>query len=338
MSVRALRFPLCFYVARLHYCFVVATWTADRLGRLPVDVFPLILDHLPLKDRCNLARTGRKYRALHLRQLQASVSCLLRSFGLVHTEIRFMQTALSAVISGSAVSYVISNDVQPCNLDFYCPRDTYSLMCTFFLIATDYRPYYLGAAVVRSSVHEGTVQNTEWRNTKTGRSLRLIWSATDSALDCITSFPFTHLMGMITHYGFWHGYPASALNGLAMPNRSLVRLDHPSHKNAISWVVRKHQARGYKFSAERRGVHTCGTAPECPASVRTSLDSGCMNIFFPGRAFGAPSSAAAYTMAHSTSWTLDGAICHDSLRHFAGQDVLIRRVTNRACEASFFYL
>ncbi|KAF7349938.1 hypothetical protein MVEN_01294600 [Mycena venus] len=112
---------------------------ADKMGPIPVDVFSMILEDLSLLDRWRLAQTARKYRSLHLRQFQASANALLLRFGLCHSEIRFMQSALLVVVSGSAVLHISFPHVHPDNLDFYVPRHRTLWLARFLKTVTTYR-------------------------------------------------------------------------------------------------------------------------------------------------------------------------------------------------------
>ncbi|KAJ7648257.1 hypothetical protein DFH06DRAFT_1135699 [Mycena polygramma] len=270
----------------------------DFMGNVPVDIFFLILQCLPLLDRYHLGRTSRKYHALHLREFQASVNRLLRDFGLCHSEVRFMQSALWVMISGSAITRLVLAAGTPDNIDFYSPRDAYPWLVRFIEVATSYQLRGSSGPVVAL---EGTLDYMEWVCRPTQRTLKLICSTSDNAMDCTTKFPSSHSRAMLSHFGLWIGHAKTTTMALTMPNRPQLAACGTGGRTALADIVRKYMQRGYKFVAERSGPHICGSDYECPATLRTSIDGGCMNLFFP---------SLPYLAAPQPT----GSVCKDSLQ------------------------
>ncbi|KAJ7025304.1 hypothetical protein C8F04DRAFT_1300316 [Mycena alexandri] len=108
----------------------------DQLLRIPMDVIEEILQYLPLAARRNLGETSRKFVAFAARELQAGIARLLKRFGMYHAEIRFMQTATEAVLSGDTVPYLLDYNRVVNSLDFYVPESVFrlkALLRVFFI-------------------------------------------------------------------------------------------------------------------------------------------------------------------------------------------------------------
>ncbi|KAJ6451879.1 hypothetical protein C8R47DRAFT_1242432 [Mycena vitilis] len=292
----------------------------DFLGTVPVDIFFFILRQLPLLDRYNLGRSSRKYYALHLREFQASVNVFLREFGLCHSEIRFMQSALWVVISGSAITRLVLSAGTPDNIDFHTPRDAYPWLVRFMELTTSYQ-FRPDAGPIRH--FQGTLDRMVWVCRPTQRTLKFICSNSGNPMDCGPDFPFSHGIAMLTHFGLWIGHAKTATKGLTMPSRSRVPTNYPD----LSDMVDKYIRHGYTLIAERSGPHTCGVDYECPATIRTSIDGGCMNLFFPNLPYLA---APQQTVCHSQpiSWHLEGSVCEDGLQCRPVHGVVIKRPLN----------
>ncbi|KAJ7023361.1 hypothetical protein C8F04DRAFT_1240209 [Mycena alexandri] len=170
------------------------------------DVVGEILQYLPLTARRNLGKTSRKFAAFAARELQA--------------EIRFMRTATEAVLSGDTVPYLLDYDRVVNLLYFYVPGDTAPYLLDYDRVVNS---LYFYVPVFRTRdgqdrVHKGTRawEKADW--------ICVLQSNTDSALDCITYLPFSHLFGAVTAYGVWMAYPDCAVEGLSFPNRACMDL------------------------------------------------------------------------------------------------------------------
>ncbi|KAJ7120672.1 hypothetical protein C8R43DRAFT_1136623 [Mycena crocata] len=288
----------------------------EFLANVPTDIFPLIFSGLTLRDVLHLSWTSPDYHPLFARELQTVLTSLLSSFGLVYDEVRFMQTATLAVISGSTVARLLDSSVKPSNIDFYCPKPAYPWVGRFFEIATRYRP---ALPVGGSDRFEGIAECLQWHLPDMRHLVNIFCSESDSALECATYFPFSHLMAAITHYGVWFAYPSSSTKLLSMPNRDLVDASTPANRLALERLVKKYLRRGYSFVFNPVERHVCGAAYECPTTVRTTVDNGCLELFFPSHPFGAPFDPDhVYPLDRAVSWSLNGGACSNGEQALRG--------------------
>ncbi|KAJ7161935.1 hypothetical protein C8R43DRAFT_947431 [Mycena crocata] len=271
------------------------------------DAYTSIFSGLTLRDLMHLSWTSTKHHALFAREMQVALAALLSEFALEYTAVRFMQTATLTVIAGSTISHLLDPAVQPNNVDFYCPKPAYPWVGRFFEFATQHRPTKI---VDGSHRFEGIVECLQWRRPDHSRPINLFRADSDSALDSLTYLPFSHMMAGVTHYGMWFAYPSSCTNRMTMPNRDLADVSTPGLRDSIASVVKKYMDRGYAFTFHLADPHVCGRAYECPVTPRTSLDDGCLQIFFPSPPIGCPPDAAhVYPIDKAVTWSLDGCAC-----------------------------
>ncbi|KAJ7136462.1 hypothetical protein C8R43DRAFT_1132356 [Mycena crocata] len=286
---------------------LLAAGQSDSVAGAPVKVFPLIFSDLTLRDVLHLSWTSSKHHSIFGTEFQAALAALVTSFGLSYPQIRFMQTATLTVISGSTMSHLLDADIQPNNLDFYCPKPAYPWVGRFFEIASRYRP---ARTVDHCDLFEGISECLQWRRPDIHRLVNVFCSDSDSALECMTYFPFSHLMAAATHYGVWLAYPTSSTKKISMPNRDLVEVADPGNRQCLERLIKKYLSRNYSFAFHLASRHVCGTARECPVTVRTTIDDGCLQLFFPSHPFGAPVAPAhVYPADRAVSWSLNGASC-----------------------------
>ncbi|KAJ7018100.1 hypothetical protein C8F04DRAFT_1199462 [Mycena alexandri] len=299
----------------------------DSLSALPSEILAIITRLLPLDSRQSLAKTSNKLANLCARELQAGVSTLLLRFGLYHSEVRFMQTLTASLLAGDAIPYVLDYRspverlviITP-SMSFFKLHSSHDSVVRFFSLATG-RTHRTRAGEsdrgVEAVTRFGRGEDPDW--------IRVFRSETDSALDCITYLPFSHLFGAITAYGVWLPYPESATKGCSFPNRGsmAMMLGSAAAEWYVSRVIQKYTG-VFHFSFGFAPGHVCGTAYECPATPRFTDDEGCLNLFFPALPFGVvarPSSV--YPSATCMTWSLYGGACVESIN--------VRR-TKGACE------
>ncbi|KAJ7036746.1 hypothetical protein C8F04DRAFT_1181092 [Mycena alexandri] len=279
----------------------------DRLSGLPVEMFAIILPELNLGDRLALSRTSRKLRALCSRELQTCVKDLLNRFNLGHAEIRFMQTATFAVLCGHCISHLVDHTFDPLSLDFVTPNVTYKSVVRFLELATGLEPR--SALLNNLYTPDGTTDNVKFGYPTQSSFIRVSRSITDNALDGVTYAPFSHLIGAVTHYGLWLAYPQTSTRKCTMPNRDCLDFTDPATDERIQndfAFLHPH----FEIEFELRGPHECGRAWECPMTPRTTVDDGCLSIFFPNLPMGRTDAPLnTYPSKTSMSWSLGGHCC-----------------------------
>jgi hypothetical protein len=277
----------------------------DSFSKLPFELLHIIFAHMHIADKISLARLSRKFRAMCARELQAATTRLLAAYHLTHSEVRFMQTATSTLISGCAVANVLKSDFTPSTIDFIAPNDAYPSVIRFFDLATPYDAF--PAETLHSE--NGAIHVTALCGATMPRSVYLFRSETNSALDCIPYAKFSHLMLALTHYGLWIGYPEAAAAGVSYPNRDTVDFADSGTKYSVKTLLRE-AVHNFRFQFTLNRHHRCGVSFECPTTPRTTKDDGCLNLFFPGLPIGAPlEKTHVYPSDCAMAWSLGGRHC-----------------------------
>ncbi|KAJ7648263.1 hypothetical protein DFH06DRAFT_1332500 [Mycena polygramma] len=278
----------------------------DYLSKLPVELFLYIFADTTMADRLRIWRVSRKYHALCARDLQAAVNRILRPFNLCHADLRFMQTATQTILAGPSLLYLFDPSFLLVDLDFYSPDDTYHLVQQFFKVATIYDDWPEHG----TASHRGIRHRTTFARTHSSYIFHLNQSFSSSALDCIPYLSFSNLFMAITHLGLWLGYPQTTADGVAFPNKEFCPIGDSSAGFRVDHVLRHFGGRvKVLFGLNRE--HTCGVSFECPSTPHTTMDGGCLNIFFPSLPMGiscAP--AAVYPADGGMMWSLDGRGCN----------------------------
>ncbi|KAJ7643148.1 hypothetical protein DFH06DRAFT_1137096 [Mycena polygramma] len=277
----------------------------DMLSKLPVELFPQIFAAMKFADRLGLGGTSRKFHALRAREFQAAVRRLCARFGLSYVHIRFMQSATSAVIAGTALQSVLDYDHAGDHLDFYAPNLTYPWVLRFFELAIGYTPFPDHAFHRRDGVQDRKM----FYQAAFNAFIHVMRSRTDSGLDCVPYSLFSHLFWAATHYGIWMGYPRSTAAGVSFPNRDCTDVASGKAYHHVCAVVREYSSR-YRFRFALREPHVCGRSFECPMTPRHAGDGGCLNVFFPSAPMGLRvEKVSVYPGGSAMSWSLDGRGC-----------------------------
>ncbi|KAJ7039420.1 hypothetical protein C8F04DRAFT_1178959 [Mycena alexandri] len=291
----------------------------DRLSAMPNELFCLILPNLSLGDRQSLSRVSRKMASLCSRELQAGLNRLLKRFSLCHAEIRFMQSATMTVLGGQSIPHLLNYDCLPNYLDFHAPDVTYKSVLRFFTLATgcEGRP----AIFNNLNAPEGFDDSTRFvQRADETEYIRVLRSLTNSGLDSITYSPFTHLFGAVTHYGLWLAYANTSTTGLTMPNRECLDFDDPATEDRVSDNY-KHFSSHFSLADHLYKPHDCGIDWECTMTVRSTIDDGCVSIFFPSPPMGEnvlPD--VVYPSESVMLWCLGGGICPRGVSRRIGED------------------
>ncbi|KAJ7120519.1 hypothetical protein C8R43DRAFT_1117708 [Mycena crocata] len=287
----------------------------DRLSSLPYELCLEIVGHLALKDRIVLAQASRKFRALAAHILQASLTDLMADFGLAYHEVRFMQTITLTVLSGSALpllslySRYDADAYTPGDLDFYSPRNTFHFAYLFFTIGTSYRrdrrPYNPYDTIP-------SLKNIYWLvDASRNRSINLMQAKGLNAMEPPTQFHSSAVCAVATAEGIWLSNPRDTFDRITLISRDHLYLDTLYDRERSFAVLKKWIARGFSFRASyHRKGHVCGVDKRCPATLRTTLDNGCLVARFPNLPYGVhASSPGAYPARTIVRWSFGGSGC-----------------------------
>ncbi|KAJ7130743.1 hypothetical protein C8R43DRAFT_957106 [Mycena crocata] len=295
---------------------------SEHIGTLNTDVFEEVMSYLSMRDRFSFGRTAKKYRAVAGRALQASVAALLRSFGLSHTHIRFMQTATSTIISGDAIPFLFNPSSRVSSLLFLTPHDLYLWVIDFFRKATT---YVCDGSIKRHKRSDGIAHSRCMVNRDLRSRITIARSWSSSALDPLSYSNLSHRMGGITHYGLWHANPGTTLQHVTIPSADELHLgSFDSRVHAREALTECHR-RGWKVVLHTADPHSCGSSFSCPSTDRHTADSGCMHLFFPGNPYGcSPLNGNVYPMGHSVAWSLGGPTFPSFLATTTGLPIMPR--------------
>jgi hypothetical protein len=293
----------------------------DMLSKLPLELFPFIFADLTFADRISLSCSSKKLRAVCAQENQAIVSRLLRKFGLCPANIRFMQSATRSTISGVAIAHLINDSISPHTLEFHAPSSMYSWVLRFFALVSPYHGW------PKNDVHgNDRVAHITRFLRPSAEVIYVMKSRTDSAIDIVSHAPFTNMFLAVTHYGIWLGYPKTTLCGLSFPSRDVIHFGHPRTLHQMKSVLLDY-VDAFRFQFSLRRPHTCGLTFECPVTPRTTIDDGCLHLFFPGTPFSGNSDpTSVYLTDTALSWSLDARGCGLGMRtapqgvHVARQD------------------
>ncbi|KAJ6448875.1 hypothetical protein C8R47DRAFT_1230333 [Mycena vitilis] len=276
----------------------------DKLSKLPFEFLLLVSAHLSTSDKVNLARVSLKYQALCSRDSQAATGRMLLGFDLRHIDIRFMQAATFTVIAGDGITDFMDRDARPGSLHFYSPDWAYYSVVRFFELTTRYESW--PGDIIHD--HAGVRHRTGFHRPYVGPFISVNQSLTDSGMDCIPYFPFSHLMVSITHLGAWFAYPGSMRSRTTYPNRESLNLCNPRTRDRLYMLIRE-VVGSHLIRFELSRPHECGVSFDCPATQRHTGDE-CFHLFFHAPLIGSQlKPSLVYPARREMSWSLGGRRC-----------------------------
>ena len=192
-----------------------------------------------------------------------------------------MQTATQTIISGSIIPFILDGgtDWSPSDLDFFAGRDMGQLVVTFLKKTGEYTQRKISN---QYSMSDGIRRIWTLENHR-GKKINVIEALSSNPFDAVIHLHSTCVMGAVTASGIWHAYPE-----LTMKSQSLMTPFTLPLKNTVKYhrhvwmMLREHVRRGFSFHlGENSNRHTCGQDPNCPVTLRSTCDRGCMFIPFP---------------------------------------------------------
>ena len=280
----------------------------DVVATLPPELIEEVLLHADMLSRVAFGQTARRNRGLSCNANRLACGEAVRPYGLTFTDIHFLQHSIGAVVSGSTVTQLLRpvKDFTPGDLDIYCrAMDGYQVArflghCTGYYVERRSEEYEeaQGLRFVWWLAHKSPARPP----------INIIESLTDNALDAVLNFHSTAVMGAWMRPGFWHPYPKSTFTALSLTSPSRMALDRLSSRRRMWLVIKKYMGRGFKLTTEWPLPHVCGWEWNCPVTLRTSEDGGCLRIPFSPR-FPIQDLPLAAAEDDASSWTLGPVPC-----------------------------
>ncbi|KAJ6490172.1 hypothetical protein DFH09DRAFT_1338803 [Mycena vulgaris] len=280
----------------------------DLLAKLPWELlYPLMRD-MAVVDRIRLSQTSRRNHELCRAILHYSVSDVMAGFGLRYTGVRLMQTCTGCVVSGSLLPAVLHNGTPFTvnDIDFYCPVGQGWRTVAYLRNTGGYTdeavPHDYSAIPGLGRI---------WCLGLCSHKINVIESKSACARDAVLHHHSTPVMGSLCAYKGWMAYPQLSAARLALATKHTMRVDRtPESLDCLRQIVHKYMDRGFRFVFDYARQHDCGVHPSCPVTLRTTVDSGCLNMYLPTSPFTAP------IASHESSWTMRGSGCrHGGVTH-----------------------
>lgn len=292
--------------------------SADSFYAFSKEIQQEIMEHLPLKQRVIFGATCKRNRALVARVFQLCVSDLFKPFKIPYPGVRFMQTATGTVLSGSVIPRLSlprqsATAFNPNDLDFYSPKGAWRYTLRFFELGTPY-------IYIRHSpniYNLPAIESITWLTSHVSNplSLNIMQCRGRHPYEATVQFHSTCVVGAIDGANGWFANPRLLCNGISIVNRLHLKLDTALARERGMAVIRKYTDRGFTFYMEYMTRHKCGSNKSCPATLRTSVDSGCCVVQFPRAPYGASSALGTlYPSPYVISWSNGGIGCTKGLR------------------------
>ena len=250
--------------------------------------------------------------------MHGRVARLISDFGLKFTDVRLMQTATQAILSGSAVPFILGggSSWSPSDLDFFTGRDMGHTAVLFFKRTGKYaqRSFSNRYTMSQGIRRIWTLENYQ------GKKINVVESLSSNPFDAIVHSHSTSVMGAVTASGVWHAYPKLTMNSRSLITPTTVPLKNSIRNHRYIWaMLHKYVDRGFTFHLGELGhVHKCGEDLFCPVTLRCTSNKGCLFIPFPTWDY-----ASDVKPYRKTCWTLGGTGCrHGDLRGNDDEDMI----------------
>ncbi|KAJ7158205.1 hypothetical protein C8R43DRAFT_847573, partial [Mycena crocata] len=185
------------------------------------------------------------------------------------------------IISGSAVTSLVNAGqvFEPGDIDFYVRLSGGYDVVRYITKSGKYSGVQVTTAY-DFVAGIGKVWALKLRGTEL--KINVIESLTDNPFDAVCHFHSTCVFGAWTLDGVWHGYPSLNLRGISITTHTQFPLNDSLSTHQAAWrVLRKYTDRGFTFSlGQYDAQHECGVDRNCPATIRTTDDAGCLYIAF----------------------------------------------------------
>ncbi|KAJ7792428.1 hypothetical protein B0H13DRAFT_1675766, partial [Mycena leptocephala] len=172
----------------------------------------------------------------------------LTEFDLLFDEVRLMQTATSAIISGSTIAALAGppTPFSPNDIDIYTGRGIGWHVTRYLKNGGNY-------CVVKETASydfaNGIGKVYTLRHRRTQKKINVIESLTSNPLHSVLHFHLTPVFGAWSANEFWHGYPRLTALGCAMTTLTRLPLKEDLQNHRHVWeVLQKYKRRGFTFA------------------------------------------------------------------------------------------
>ncbi|KAJ7912817.1 hypothetical protein B0H13DRAFT_2473665 [Mycena leptocephala] len=212
----------------------------------------------------------------------------------------------NSTVAGSMITALLHSDFIPNDIDFYCANG-YSDDVTEYL-------KYIGTLTDETQPLDYDYEDVHglrcvrWLSNPDGKKVNVVETHSTFPLDTILNFHSAPPRGAIAWNKVSHFEVNGLKRGLALITLSSIRLirgDLNSHIQAWG-ILHKYIGRGFQFVFEYDQPHECGRHVDYPATMRTTVDNGCLHVSLPN----------VPTITHNRpradpilTWSLNGAIC-----------------------------
>ncbi|KAJ7033481.1 hypothetical protein C8F04DRAFT_1260992 [Mycena alexandri] len=285
------------------------------LNDLPPEVGLQVMRDLTYADKSRLSMASLTSAAVVSESLRVSAAQILLRFRLRFAEVRLMLTATGSAICGSALPAILKTSplFDPGDLDFAAAFGQGPRVVDFLILAGAYK-------ITKDSIEYKKMPGIArmWTLRNGTSKVNVLESVSNNALDVITFFHLSCVYGAWTANGVWHGYIAETTAGIAMTTPSKFPLRSSVSRRRSMWtVLHKYMGRGFTIELNEHSVpHRCGMDLNCPATLRTSDDTGCSYTAFPDWHY------AFDAVAHPViCWSMGGSGCPQGILHRPGVEV-----------------
>jgi hypothetical protein len=265
------------------------------------------LSYLLLPDRICFGQTSRIRKYLTALVLQSEVTKILAPYGINYGEMKLLQAATGAIISGSTISALVHEPFVPNDLDLYCHYPAATRVVHFIeeMAGFDHAGYrsleYIDITGIKGV----------WTLLGPGGSkINVVETLASNPIKCIaSSFHSSPPRGALKWDGLVHFEANQVVRSQALITPASMHLDDPCDfdQQVTSWhILHKYKARGFKYVFEYDEQHECGRHVSCPVTVRSTVDAGCLQAMLPL----IRSIPCFTTVVHKpVTWSLRGSAC-----------------------------
>ncbi|KAK7053918.1 hypothetical protein R3P38DRAFT_2761696 [Favolaschia claudopus] len=199
-------------------------------------------------------------------------------FHLSYGDIKLLLAATGTRLSGSVIAAILQGTFVPNDLDFYCPRGSADDAMVFM---RDVCAYHLSFEASRDYDDVFGIRRVLTLRNAFGEAGQHRGDLFRLCFGCNSRFFIRRLPGgAISWDRFSHFEINRVRKGVALATPSSMRLAGNTLEGQVQmWrILHKYQGRGFVFEYDHPLPHECGVHIDCPATLRTIDDDGCLHI------------------------------------------------------------
>lgn len=263
--------------------------SGQLLSTFSLEILELILEHCSVPSLFSLASASSEHMLLVHSHFKRRSRNMVRPFVQSPESLFSVLKWTRSVISGSsALQYYLPTLTWTArDLDLYTPSENAEFLAAYFK-AEGYSQVFRWRDEGLNQVYSDMEGIGDVITLKRGAYMvDIVESLTSSAMSCIFRFHSTAVMNFISAQGFFSAYPTLTASycSFANPNAYGTGVGGPCMK--IQMAYAKYVDRGFRliYPIERQPAlwtgHTiCQRSWNCPHTVRTTSDDGCLFITF----------------------------------------------------------